>query len=256
MVIVIGAGHNGLVTAFYLARAGVSTLLLERRHVVGGSAITEEIHPGFRCPALVHSAGPFLPKIAHDMQLGKHGLQMVKPDLRVLALAAGGPALRIYDDPQQTAAELARISAHDGKNYPEFHASFRELGQAIAPLLSMTPPNIDHLTLGDYLNAGKLGLNFRGLGKKDAYRLLRWGPMAVADLAAEWFETELVRAAIEARGIFGMFAGPWSAGTSVGLLMQAAIDGQATSPASLVRGGIGALTEFRFGRTQRSSAFG
>ena len=243
MVIVIGAGHNGLVTAFYLARAGVSTLLLERRHVVGGSAVTEEIHPGFRCPALLHSAGPFLPKIAHDMQLGKHGLQMIKPDVRVLALAAGGPALRIYDDPQQTAAELARISAHDGKNYPEFHASFRELGQAIAPLLSMTPPDIDHLSLVDYLNAGKLGLNFRGLGKKDAYRLLRWGPMAVADLAAEWFETELVRAAIEARGIFGMFAGPWSAGTSVGLLMQAAIDGQATSPASLVRGGIGALTE-------------
>ena len=244
MVIVIGAGHNGLVTAFYLAKAGFSTLVLERREVVGGIAVTEEIHPGFRCPAVLHSTGPLLPKIAHDMELEKHGLQMIRPDVRVLALAAGGgSALRIYDDPQRTAAELARISAHDGKNYPEFHASFRELGQAIAPFLSMTPPDIDHLTISDYLNAGKLGLNFRGLDKRDAYRLLRWGPMAVADLAAEWFETESVRAAIEARGIFGMFAGPWSAGTSVGLLMQAAIDGQAISPASFVRGGIGALTE-------------
>jgi phytoene dehydrogenase-like protein len=244
MVIVIGAGHNGLITAFYLAQAGFSTLVLERRDVVGGTAVTEEIHPGFRCPAIFHSAGPLLPKIAHDMQLEKHGLQMIRPDLRVLALpVSGGPAFRIYDDPQRTAAELARVSTHDGKNYPEFYASFRELGRAIAPLLSMTPPDIDHLTISDYLNAGQLGLKFRGLGKKDAYRLLRWGPMAVADLAAEWFETELVRAAIEARGIFGMFGGPWSAGTSVGLLMQAAIDGQATSPASFVRGGTGALTE-------------
>ena len=105
MVIVIGAGHNGLVTAFYLAKAGFSTLVLERRQIIGGTAVTEEIHPGFRCPAVFHSAGPLLPKIAHDMQLEKNGLQMIRPDVRVLALAPGGSsALRIYDDPQRTAA--------------------------------------------------------------------------------------------------------------------------------------------------------
>ena len=81
-------------------------------------------------------------------------------------------------------------------------------------------------------NLGKLGLSFRGLGKKDAYRLLRWGPMAVADLVAEWFETETLRATVAARGIFGAFAGPWSAGTSLGLLWQAAMDGHAIAPAS------------------------
>src|SRR5436853_4228892 len=89
---------------------------------------------------------------------------------------------------------------------------------------------------------GKLGLAFRGLGKKDAFRLLRWGPMAVADLVAEWFETELLRATVAARGINGAFAGPWSAGTSLGLLVQAAFDGHAVAPASFVRGGMGALT--------------
>jgi len=107
----------------------------------------------------------------------------------------------------------------------------------------MTPPEIDHPSPGELWNLGKLGRSFRGLGKQDAYRLLRWGPMAVADLVAEWFETETLRALVAARGIFGAFAGPWSAGTSLGLLWQAAIDGQAIAPATFFRGGMGALTE-------------
>jgi phytoene dehydrogenase-like protein len=90
---------------------------------------------------------------------------------------------------------------------------------------------------------GKIGLAFRGLGKKDAYRLLRWGPMAVADLVAEWFETELLRAVIASRGIIGAFAGPWSAGTSTGLLWQAAMNGHATAPAAFVKGGMGGLSD-------------
>ncbi|MGH9930117.1 MAG: phytoene desaturase family protein, partial [Pyrinomonadaceae bacterium] len=97
--------------------------------------------------------------------------------------------------------------------------------------------------VGELWNLGKLGLSFRGLGKSDSYRLLRWGPMAVADLVAEWFETELLRATIAARGIFGAFAGPWSAGTSTGLLWQAAMDGKAISPSAFVKGGMGMLTQ-------------
>jgi phytoene dehydrogenase-like protein len=107
----------------------------------------------------------------------------------------------------------------------------------------MTPPNMDHLKVGDYLNMGKLGLKFRDLDKKDAYRLLRWAPMPVADLVSEWFETGLLRAAIAARGIFGAFAGPWSAGTSLGVLLQAAADGYAVAPALFAKGGAGAITE-------------
>jgi phytoene dehydrogenase-like protein len=106
----------------------------------------------------------------------------------------------------------------------------------------MTPPNIDKPTPSELWNLGKVGLSFRGLDKRDAYRLLRWGPMAVADLVAEFFETELLRAVIAARGIFGAFAGPWSAGTSTGILWQAAMDGHATSTSSVVKGGLGALT--------------
>src|SRR5258708_14489412 len=109
--------------------------------------------------------------------------------------------------------------------------------------MRMTPPDIDKLSKGELWDLGKLGWGIRGLGKKDEYRLLRYGPMAVADLAAEWFETELLRATVAARGVFGAFAGPWSAGTSAALLLQAATDGHAIAPSSFVKGGMGALTQ-------------
>jgi phytoene dehydrogenase-like protein len=242
-IIIIGAGHNGLVTACYLAQAGFAPLVLERREVVGGAAVTEEFHPGFRCSTLAHTLGPLLPQIARELELARHGLTFIKPDIRVFAPDPEGRSLRIYDDPARTARELAQLSAHDAESYPAFHESFARIGRVLAPLLTRTPPSIDKPTAGDVWHFGKLGKEFRKLGKKDAYRLLRWGPMAVADLAAEWFETELLRAVVAARGITGAFAGPWSAGTSVPLLMQAAADGSAIAPAVSVKGGMGALTQ-------------
>lgn len=242
-IVIIGAGHNGLVTAFYLAKAGLRPLVLERREIVGGTAVTEEFHPDFRCSTLAHSAGPLLPHIMRDLPLERHGLTIIKPEIRVFAPHPDGRALCLYDDPARTAEELRQLSPHDARSYPEFHQSFAHIGRVLAPLLSMTPPSIDKPTVGDMWHLGKVGKGFRGLGKKDAYRLLRWGPMAVADLVAEWFETELLRATIAARGIYGAFAGPWSAGTSTALLLQAAVDGQAMGPASFVKGGMGALTD-------------
>lgn len=242
-IIIIGAGHNGLIAAAYLARAGIKTLVLERRQIVGGSAVTEEITPGFKVSTLAYSAGPLLNQVAVDLELDRHGFEILTPEIRVLALNPDGPSLGLYEDPVRTANELKKFSASDAKIYPEFVESFSRIGRVLAALVSMTPPAIERPTAGELWNLGKVGLQFRGLGKKDAYRLLRWGPMAVADLVAEWFETELVRATIAARGIFGSFAGPWSAGTSTGLLWQAALDGHAVAPASFVKGGMGGLTQ-------------
>ncbi|HUS11585.1 MAG TPA: NAD(P)/FAD-dependent oxidoreductase [Pyrinomonadaceae bacterium] len=241
-VIIIGAGHNGLVTACYLAKAGLKTLVLERREIVGGAAITEEIHPGFRCSTLAHSAAPFFAPIVKDLQLTRHGLKIMTPPVRVLALSPERPAIGIYHDTARTISELEAVSSRDANNYPEFERSFARIGKMLAPLLATTPPAIEHPSAGELWNLSKLGRSFRGLGKKDAYRLLRWGPMAVADLVAEWFESETLRAIVAARGIFGAFAGPWSAGTSAGLLWQAAMDGHAIGASSFVRGGMGALT--------------
>lgn len=242
-IIIIGGGHNGLVAACYLARAGLKTLVLERREIVGGGSVTEEIHPGFRCSTLAHSAAPFLPRIAKDLRLSSHDLEIITPQVRVLALTPEGRSLCIYNETARTVTELERFSAKDAKSYTGFERSFSRIGRVLAPLLTMTPPSIEKPAAGELWNLGKLGHSFRSLGKKDAYRLLRWGPMAVADLVAEWFETEALRATIAARGIFGAFAGPWSAGTSTGLLWQAAMDGHAIGPAAFIRGGMGALTQ-------------
>jgi phytoene dehydrogenase-like protein len=224
-VVIIGGGHNGLVTAFYLAQAGFSPVVLEAREVLGGVAATEEIHPGFRCPTVMHAVDPVLPEIAKDLQLEKHGLQSVSSDPRILALHPDGRALHIHADPDRTAAGLESFSERDAAKYLEFHSCFARLGAALQPMLSTAPPDMDHLKLSDYANLAGFGLKFRNLARKDAYRLLRWGPMPVADLVAEWFENELLRATVAAPGIFGAFAGPWSAGTSIGLLMQAASSG-------------------------------
>jgi len=240
-IIIIGAGHNGLVAACYLAKAGLKPLVLERRAVAGGVCVTEEFHPGFRCSTLAQSTGPLLPDVIKDLQLARHGLEIITPSVRVFSPDANGRSVCLYEDPKRTADELTALSARDAKSYPEFVATFAHIGHALAPLLTMTPPDIDAPSKGELWSLGKLGWGIRGLGKKDEYRLLRYGPMAVADLAAEWFETELLRATVAARGIFGAFAGPWSAGTSAALLLQAATDGHAIAPASFVKGGMGAL---------------
>ena len=240
-VTVVGGGHNGLVAACYLAKSGLKTLVLEAREVVGGGAVTEEVHPGFRCSTLDHAAGPVSPQVVADLNLARHGLEMITPEARVLALAPDGKSLCIYNDVGRTVSEIEKFSANDARSYPEFVDSFSRIGRVLAPLLSMTPPSIDQPTKTDLWHLGKVGLAFRGLGKKDEYRLLRWGPMAVADLVSEWFETELLRATVAARGIHGAFAGPWSAGTSLGLLWQAALDGSASASASSAKGGLGGL---------------
>ncbi|MGE5321614.1 MAG: phytoene desaturase family protein [Actinomycetota bacterium] len=242
-VVIIGGGHNGLVTAFYLARAGFRPLVLERRSQTGGAAVTEEFHPGFRCSTLAHSAGPLLPEIVRDMQLERHGLKLIHPDVAVTALSPDGRALSLYKDVKRTAEEIRKFSAKDADKYPEFQASLAKIGAVIGQALKLTPPDIDDPSRADLWGMLTTGRALRKLGKKDMYRLLRWGPMAVADLVAEFFETELLRATVAARGIFGTAMGPWSAGSSLVLLIRAAGDPHPAGSSNFAAGGIGAITQ-------------
>src|SRR5262245_26199029 len=242
-IIIIGAGHNGLVAATYLAKAGLKPLVLERRDISGGACVTEEIHPGFRCSTLADSAGLLLPQIVRDLQFARRGLDFIRRPVRVLALNPNAAPLCIYEDAKRAADSLATFSTKDAHNYPGFLSAFARIGKALQPLLTMTPPDIDAPSKGELWQLGKLGWGIRGLGRKNEYRLLRYGPMAVADLAAEWFESEPMRALVAARGIFGAFAGPWSAGTCAPLLLQAAMDGHAIAPSTFAKDGLGALTQ-------------
>jgi phytoene dehydrogenase-like protein len=242
-VVIIGGGHNGLVTAFYLAKAGFKPLVLERRAQPGGAAITDAFHPGFRVSTLAHSAGPLRADVLQDMQLERHGLRLITPDASVVALSSDGRALTLYNDVRKSSQEIGNFSQKDAAKYPAFEQSLGKMGGVIGRALALAPPNIDNPTKGDLWGMLQTGRSIRNLGKKDMYRLLRWGPMAVADLAAEYFETELLRATIAARGIFGTFLGPWSAGSSLVLLIRAAADPHPAGTAWFAAGGMGSVTQ-------------
>src|SRR6185312_11617413 len=242
-VIIVGGGHNGLVTAFYLAKAGFKPLVLERRSQTGGAAVTEEFHPGFRCSTLAHAAGPLLPEVMRDMQLQQHGLKLISPEAAVTALSPDGRALTLFNDTSRAAQDIAKFSSRDAKQYPVFEESLRKISKMISQALTLTPPDIDDPSRSDLWGMLTTGRALRKLGKKDMYRVLRWGPMAVADLVAEFFGTELLRATIAARGIFGTALGPWSAGSSLVLLIRAAGDPHPAGNATFPKGGMGALTQ-------------
>src|SRR6185436_10503355 len=141
--IIIGGGHNALVTAFYLAKSGRKPLVLERRPIVGGCATSEEFAPGFRAATLAHTLGPLGPAIVRDMQLDRRGVKFVHPDPRLVSLAADGRALVFSRDPGRTADAIRPFSAKDAKRYPEFCATLARVGGFLADLLEMTPPSID-----------------------------------------------------------------------------------------------------------------
>lgn len=253
-VIIIGGGHNGLVTAFYLAKAGFKPLVLERRAQVGGAAVTEEFQPGFRCSILAHTAGALVPKISRDMALEQHGLKLIRREIGVTALSPDGRSLALYDDPVRAASEISKFSARDAEQYPRFVESLQNISRVIGEALKMPPPDLDSPSQGDLWGMLKTGRNLRKLGKKDMYRVLRWGPMAVADLVAEFFETELLRAVIAARGIFGTALGPWSAGSGLVLLLRAAGDSHPSGSSLFAAGGTGAVTQAMAAAAQAAGA--
>ena len=241
-VVLIGGGHNALITAFYLAKGGFKPVVLERREMVGGGAVTEEFHPGFRASTLSHTLGPLRGDIAKELQLEKFGLKILRPDPRMFAPSPDGRAVVFYEDAAKTAGGIARLSAKDGTRYTEFAEALQEVAEVFAKVASITPPGIDKPSPEDLWNLLKVGRGVRSLGKTGIFDLLRWGPMAVADFVSEFFETELLRAAIAARGIFGCALGPWSAGSTAVLLLRAAADSHPIGSASFPSGGLGEFT--------------
>jgi phytoene dehydrogenase-like protein len=242
-IVVIGSGHNGLVTAALLAKRGLKPLVLERRAVVGGATVTEEFHPGFKASTVAHVTGPLRASVVEELGLAERGLSFLEPEPRLFAPRLDGPGIALWGDAGKTAFDLRSFSPADAERYPLFHESLTAVSALLARLLAVTPPDVSKPDKREVLPLLSMGMAFRGLGHQDAYGLLRWGPMAVADYAAEWFTHDLLRAIVCARGIFGTFAGPWSAGTTANLLLQAAAaGGNAAGTAVQVTGGLGALT--------------
>ncbi len=241
--IIVGGGHNALVTAFYLARAGVRTLVLERRNGVGGAAVTEDLYPGFRCPTLAHAAGPLHPKVVHDLALHHHGVRLTEPEVRLFAPLPDHRALVLHADPVRAADSIGAFSPRDSEQYLAFSECLEEIGGVLRDFLWRTPPSTEHPTVGDVWQLLRAGQRFRRLGKQNGFRLLRWLAMPVADLVADWFETDTLQAIVAARGIYGMNLGPKSAGSGMAFLLQQALGGHVLPTATTARGGLGSLSE-------------
>ncbi len=238
-VVLIGGGHNALIAAFYLAKGGFRPVVLERRSMVGGGAVTEEFYPGFKASTLAHTLGPLRADIAREMQLDRFNLQIFRPDPRVFAPEPEGRGLLFYDDAAKTAGAISHLSAKDGAKYAEFAKQLEKIAGVFSQIAAITPPSIDQPSPEDLWNLLTTGRGVRRLGKRGMLDLLRWGPMAVADFVAEFFDTELLRAVIAARGIFGTNLGPWSAGSTAVLLLRAAGDPHPVGSATFPRGGLG-----------------
>jgi phytoene dehydrogenase-like protein len=235
--IVIGGGINGLTCAAMLGKAGVRTLLLEQRDEVGGCAAESTIAPGFRVPTLAHATGPIRRDIVENLQLYLHGLTFLDSTIDVSSLSPDGRALTLWHDARKTAEGLRAWSAKDSQAWPAFQQSLDKLGSLIGSLFLSAPPSLEAPHARDLLSLMQTLSAFRGLPKADQWRLLRWGPMAVADLVSESVDTELLRATLAADGIFGAMLGPWSAGSGLQLLLAAANRSLAWPGGQVVNGG-------------------
>jgi phytoene dehydrogenase-like protein len=239
-VLIIGGGHNGLTAAFYLAKGGLRPVVLEARDTVGGGAITGE-HRGFKVPTLAHHMS-LSADVVRDMDLPSHGLRVLRPAIDVYAPASNGAALAIYGDAARTRDAIRRVHPKDADAFPAYTQTMHEVSGVLARLLGSPAPGINDTEGRDLLGLLKAGRAFRRLGRKNAYRLLRWGPMPVADLLREWFESDVVCAALAGPAVSGTMLAPRSAGSGLVLLLREATSSMA-GPLWRAAGGPGALTQ-------------
>ena len=241
--IVVGGGHNGLVAAAYLARAGRRTLVLERRHVLGGAAVTEEIFPGFKFTVFSYVVSLLRPEIIRDLELPRHGLHILPLESTVTPLD-NGDYLAGWADPDETRRELCRHSPRDADAAVVFGRLMHHMAMAVKPILGMVPPDPTSLSPGDLAGLLKLGGHFRSLGPERFHALHKLMTMSSADYLDEWFEFGPLKATKSASGIIGTFLGPRSPGTAYVLLhhYMGELDG-AFRAWGFQKGGTGGISE-------------
>jgi phytoene dehydrogenase-like protein len=215
--IVIGGGHNGLTAAAYLARAGRKVLVLERRHVLGGAAVTEEVFPGFKFSVASYVVSLLRPEIIRDLDLPRHGLEILPLDGTFTPMPNGDYLWRVNDH-AQTQREIRRHSKLDAEAYDEYGKAMVEMARFVKPILNMTPPDPMSLNPRELMKLLFLGNRFRGLADGDRYNQLQLMTMSAVDFLDQWFETDVLKATMSASGIIGTFLGVRSPGTAYVLL--------------------------------------
>jgi phytoene dehydrogenase-like protein len=241
-VVVIGGGHNGLVNAAYLAKAGKKVLVVERRHVLGGAAVTEEIVPGFLFSECSYVVSLLRPEIIRELDLPRHGLEILPLDGTFSPMLNGDYLWRVNDH-AKTQREIRRHSRLDAEAYDEFSKMMTPMCRFVKPLLSMIPPDPTTLHMKDMKQLNFLLQRFRGLSSDERYTLVQLMTMSAADFLDQWFETDVLKATMSASGIIGTFLGIRSPGTAYVLLhhYMGEIDGAFRSW-GFSRGGTGGIS--------------
>jgi phytoene dehydrogenase-like protein len=243
-VIIVGGGHNGLVTAAYLARAGRRVLVLERRAIVGGCAVTEEVWPGFRVSTAAYLTSLLQERVIHDLELERFGYKVDAKDPSFFSPFPDGRYLFFWQDQRKTLEEIAKFSRRDAERYPAYEEHLEKLSQAVDQLLLVTPPEFPPRGLGDFAEYIKLAGRLRGLSRHDIVGLVKIFTQSAADLLDDWFESEEVKVTLATDGVIGANGGPRSAGTAY-ILLHHCMGGVAGRRGlwGFVRGGMGTVSE-------------
>lgn len=241
--IVVGGGHNGLIAAGYLQKSGLDTLVLERRYIVGGACVTEEVFPGYKVSTTSYVCSLLRPEVINDLELKKYGYEVLQRNPSSFSPFPDGRYLMFWKDQKKTCEEIAKFSKRDAAIYPEFERKIEELARFVQPLLTSVPPDPTSTSPSDLWGTLKLLLKVKGLGR-DIYEQMRVFSMSVADYLDLWFESEELKTRMATDGVIGAWAGPYSPGTAYVLFhhVMGETDGQ-QGVWGYIKGGMGTITQ-------------
>ena len=243
--IIVGAGHNGLTAAAYLARAGLSVLVLERREIVGGCCVTEEIAPGCRISTTSYIASMLRPEVIAELRLAEHGLRMIPCDPAIQVPFPDGQVVPWWAEREKATAEFAKISVKDAKRFIEIDDQLKKLARYLQPFFMEPPPEIDTSSLAGWSDLFRVGKRFYGISNAEAAQLVSFLTGSLGEFLDHNYESEKMKTMFLANNVYGKHGGPYQPGTAIGLLFHLLSGGEHELQGFYghVIGGMGSITQ-------------